>query len=268
MNLGPNQLYQLYYGLTAEDWDESGLSALVRYERPLRTGWTLFSGLSRSLRAPDATERYLGASNPSAPKRWVGRPDLSVAKNHQLDLGVAATAERADGSVTAFIDEVDDFISRDRARGQEGVLLTDRASIYRNVDARLRGLELEGRYRPAADLTLTANASYVRGDNRTDSRPLAAAVRWADDQTRVDDDPVTGSAVDYGPTAGYGVLDLEGSFAWKRGLEFLAGIENVFGKTYADHLNRGNVFDPDPVRINEPGRAAWVRLRWSSRQNN
>jgi iron complex outermembrane receptor protein len=287
MNLGPNQLYQLYYGLNAEDWNETGVSALVRYERPLKSGWTLFSGLSRSLRAPDATERYLGASNPVAPKRWVGRPDLDVAKNHQIDLGVVATAERGDGSVTAFIDEVDDFISRDRARGQEGVLLTDRASIYRNVDARLRGLELEGRYRLAADLTLTANASYVRGDNRTDSRPLAqipplqglarldytrerwrggAAVRWADDQTRVDDNPVTGSGVDYGPTAGYGVLDLEGSFAWKRGLELLVGLENVFDKTYADHLNRGNVFDPDPVRINEPGRAGWVRVRWSSGQ--
>ena len=41
-----------------------------------------------------------------------------------------------------------------------------------------------------------------------------------------------------------------------------AGVDNVFDRNYANHLNRGNLFDPQPVRINEPGRTFWVRLAW------
>jgi iron complex outermembrane receptor protein len=39
-------------------------------------------------------------------------------------------------------------------------------------------------------------------------------------------------------------------------------VDNLFDHAYANHLNRGNLFDPDPVRINEPGRTFWARLSW------
>ena len=284
-NLSPDELYRLYYGRDAETWDDTGLSALLRYERSLRPGRTVFAGASRSLTAPDATERYLGAGNPAPPRRWVGNPGLAVAAHHQLDLGLAATGEGHRWSATAFVDVVDDFVLRDRAGSQPGILRADRASIYRNVDARLLGLELEGSWAPSGGLTLRGNASWVRGDNRTDDRPLAqipplagvaavdyakgpwqagAAVRWALDQDRVDDDPATGSGLDFGPTPGWTAVDLRAVLALGRGLEILAGIDNLLDRTYAEHLNRGNLFDPDPVRVNEPGRSAWVRLRWTA----
>lgn len=43
---------------------------------------------------------------------------------------------------------------------------------------------------------------------------------------------------------------------------FRAGIDNLFDRSYAEHLNRANLdpFNPDPVQVNEPGRslhAAW-----------
>ena len=44
--------------------------------------------------------------------------------------------------------------------------------------------------------------------------------------------------------------------------ELFAGVDNVFDRACADHLNRGNLFDPEPVRINEPGRTFWIRLGW------
>ncbi len=281
-NASPNQLYRLYYGTTAEPWDETGVSALARYERSLRPGWTVFTGASRSLTAPDATERYLGAGNPVATRRWVGNPGLTAAAHHQLDLGVAATAESHRWSATAFLDLVDDFVLRDRAAGQAGILLADRASIYRNVDARLVGLELDGSWAPSDALTLRGNAGWVRGENRSDDRPLAqipplqgvaaldyakgpwrgtAAVRWAVEQTRVDDDPSTGSGLDFGPTPGWAVLDLRAALPLAHGLEILAGIDNLLDRTYAEHLNRGNLSDPAPVRANEPGRTARLRLR-------
>jgi iron complex outermembrane receptor protein len=123
----------------------------------------------------------------------------------------------------------------------------------------------------------------VRGENRTDDRPLAqipplqgslqlqysfkrwqaaGLFNWAASQTRVDDDPLTGSGQDYGETPGYGVVDLSGSYEILQSLSIVAGVDNLFDRAYANHLNRGNLFDPDPVRINEPGRTFWVRLSW------
>jgi iron complex outermembrane receptor protein len=283
MNRSPNELYDLYYGSRADDWSDTDASALLRYERRLRSELTLFTGLSRSLRPADATERYLGSDNPIAPERWVGNPRLQTAKHHQLDLGVAATRPRSYWALTGFVDQVDDFILRDRAHGQEGIRLSDNASIYRNAEARLIGLELEGRRSLGPRFELGGTAGWVQGDNREDDRPLAqipplqgrlglryvdqrwtgaVGLRWATRQTRVDDDPLTGSGLDFGQTSGYAVLDLSASFELAAGLAVVAGADNLLDHTYADHLNRGNLFDPDPIRVNEPGRSLWVRLHW------
>ncbi|MCU7921846.1 MAG: hypothetical protein KZQ88_04035 [Candidatus Thiodiazotropha sp. (ex Dulcina madagascariensis)] len=39
------------------------------------------------------------------------------------------------------------------------------------------------------------------------------------------------------------------------------GIDNVFDKRYAYHINRANAdpFNPEAIQVNEPGRAVWVR---------
>ena len=283
MNRSPNQLYEYYYGLQAEHWSASELSGLLRYERHVAQKLTFFTGMSRSTRAADTTERYLGSNNMAAPKRWVGNPQLEPAKHHQLDLGLASRDESSSWSVTAFLDDVNDFILRDRAHGQEGILRDDNATIYRNVEARLLGLEVEGSYRPRERLGISGVASGVRGENRMDDRPIAqipplqgwvqvdygperwgvqGLLRWAASQTRVDNDPLTGSGQDFSETPGYGVLDLSARYRILKSLDLIAGVDNVFDRTYANHLNRGNLFDPDPVRINEPGRTFWIRLSW------
>ncbi|MGB6001592.1 MAG: TonB-dependent copper receptor [Thermoanaerobaculia bacterium] len=283
VNRSPNELYDYYYGARATDWSDSELSGLLRFERFLTPRLTFFSGLSRSARAADTTERYLGSNNPEGAKRWVGNPQLDVAKHTQLDLGFSAPGTSSNWSVTGFVDQVDDFILRDRAHGQQGILQEDNATIYRNVEARLIGLELEGSYRPGKKLQLDGVVSWVRGQNRTDDRPLAqipplqgrvqldyglerwqaaGIFHWAASQTRVDDDPMTGSGQDYGETPGYGLVDLSGGYEIITSLSISAGVDNLFDRAYANHLNRGNLFDPDPVRINEPGRTFWVRLSW------
>ena len=40
---------------------------------------------------------------------------------------------------------------------------------------------------------------------------------------------------------------------------------NVFDRTYANHLNRASAFDPNAVRVNEPGRTLWLRVGWRSK---
>ena len=215
---------------------------------------TLFTGLSRSARAADTTERYLGSNNMTPAKRWVGNPQLQPATHNQLDLGLSSQSRAATWSVTGFVDQADDFILRDRAHGQDGILQNDNATIYRNVEARLVGLEGEGSYRLGDRWQLAGVASWVRGDNRTDDRPLAqipplegwlqldysvdrwgaaGLFLWAAAQDRVDDNPMTGSGQDYGETPGYGVLDLSGRVEILGSLSLFAGVDNVFNRAVA-----------------------------------
>ena len=56
-------------------------------------------------------------------------------------------------------------------------------------------------------------------------------------------------------------MDLRTVVTPAEGFELSAGITNLFDTTYANHLNRSNVFDPVEVRVNEPGRSVFVRGR-------
>lgn len=280
----PSALWAMYYDQTGDSWDDTVISALARVEHD--TGAVkVFAGISRSIRQPDATERYLASNSPMPTMRWVGNPGLEAARHHQLDLGLVWANPKYSLSLTAFGDWTDNLIIRDRAHLQSGVLKDDSASIYRNVDGRRLGIEAEGHLLLDHGFFVTATASWVQGDNRTDNRPLAqtpplegrlvggwtsgrwsvtTVMRWAARQTRVDDDPQTGSGLDFGQTPGWAVLDLWGSVDLCETLSFQVGFANVFDRTYAVHLNRTNLFDPSPTQVNEPGQSIWARVRWHS----
>ncbi len=284
-NLSPRQLYELYYGAAETEWSHDDAGALLRYEHRLRPGLTLFAGISRSVRPADATERYLASNGARAALRWIGNPGLDAARHHQLDLGLSSSAAKRQVSAIVYFDRAGDFILRDRARGQEGIGRSDSASIYRNVDAELYGAELDLWQRLGEHFALSGNAAWVHADNTSDGRPIhqipplqgrlrgefdrgawhaSATLRYALEQTRVDDDPATGSGLDAGETPGYTVFDLGGRYTLGNGLSLQVGVENVFDELYADHLNRANPFDPEQVRVNEPGRTWWLKLRWKS----
>jgi iron complex outermembrane receptor protein len=146
----------------------------------------------------------------------------------------------------------------------------------------LYGPELDTWHKLSERFSLQANAGWVHADNSTDGRPMqqtpplqgrvrldfdqgswrgSAIGRYALRQTRVDDDPATGSGLDAGETPGYAVFDLMASHTLPSGFQLQLGAENVFNGLYADHLNRSNLFDVEQVRVNEPGRTLWVRVR-------
>jgi iron complex outermembrane receptor protein len=215
--------------------------------------------------------------------RWVGNPALEPARFHQLDLGAGWSGAGSRFDAALFAADVDGFLLADRARGQSGIEQTDGARIYRNVDARRYGVELDGVVRTRGPLVFSAGLSWVWAENTTDDRPIAqtppltgrftsswqdarwslsGTIRFAAEQNRVDDDPATGSGLDAGPTPGWAVLDATADVRLGAGFSLTAGVANIFDLDYANHLNRGSLFDPDPVRVNEPGRTLWLRLRW------
>lgn len=280
----PAQFYAMYYGSAPLATSESGLGALLRYQRGVGDQGLVFVGASRSLRAADSTERYIAAMAPTPAGRWIGNPNLVAETHHQLDAGYAWRDERRETSLAVFIDDVHDYILRDRARRQDGVLLADGATIYRNVDARLAGVEVAYAQPLGEHARLDAQLAYVRGENRSDGRVLAQmppldgrialarasrfgewsmVFRGAARQNRADTSVASGSGLDARATPGFGVFDL----SWRKqvGAHLLqVRLDNLFDRTYAEHLNRANLdpFNPSPIQVNEPGRT--LRLAWET----
>jgi iron complex outermembrane receptor protein len=284
--LSPNNLFTDYYGDTAENEDEHNIGGFFTFEHRLSHETALFGTLSRSVRTADATERYLAGDHPMAANRWVGNPNLDPEKHHQIEFGVNSNKSSWDLSASLFYNRVSDFILRDRARGQDGILQSDGATIYRNVDATLYGFEIDTGMRWNSNWSSRATMSYVHSENRTDDRPIAqtpplegtinleynqsnwyagAKLIAQTKQTRVEDDTATDSGLDADKTPGWAIINLYGGYNITDNTTIKAGVDNLLDKTYAYHVNRAdlNPFNPDAVQVNEPGRSAWIRLNMS-----
>ena len=285
-----NDSYAEYYGTEATDKDETNIGGLLRYEQEIAKGLSFFTGFSRSVRTADATERGMNKWVPVpeiAPiavqesilkSRWIGNPDIKPEKHHQFDIGLSKTNEKLNLSAVAFYDKVNDYILRDSAIGQTGILKSDGAEIYRNVDAEIYGLELEGKYSLSNKLDLSGSIAFVRATNTTDNdRPIAqtpplngklqldytsgkwgagARVNFASKQDRID----ILSRQEVGETAGYGTLDIYGNYQLNKSISMRAGVDNILDKTYAEHASRSNILDINAIKVNEPGRTAWLKL--------
>ncbi len=275
----PNQLYTMYYGTAAEAQTENNWGGLLRYERDFSLG-TWFLGLSRAVRTADATERYI-AANGTPGTRWVGNPGIDPEQHNQAELGASIVRDRWTLGGLVYVDEVTDYILRDQATGRDGVLIADGSSIYRNVDARLIGFEIDTSLRIDDHWTVGADLAYVRGRNTDDDRNLSQiaplefrgsvdyeqgpwsaglTLRAAADQNKVD----LASGQDVQQTPGWAVLDLRGSYRISKGASLDLGVDNLFDRSYAYHLNRGNAFEPEAIQINEPGRSIWakINIKW------
>ena len=90
---------------------------------------------------------------------------------------------------------------------------------------------------------------------------LGTRLRLADNQDRID----LISGQDPRETPGFAALDMRGAIDLPAGVRLDIGMDNVFDKTYAYHVNRANVdpFNPDPIQVNEPGRFAWMRVSYN-----
>ena len=285
MNPSPRSLWNMYYEAVDDRWDETSLGGFARYEhRLVEPGMGFFVGLSRTARAADATQRYMAANSGNPGLRWVGNPNVEMAVHNLLDAGWSWSGTHHALDVALFYDRVDDEILRDRAHGQPGILQNDNATIYRNVEALRTGFEITGQWRLGSGVILGGDAAYVYAQNTTDERPIAqtpplegrltagwsggawsttGTLRWAVRQTRVDDDPLTGSGLDAGETPGWAALDLVASWHVGWGFRLVVGIDNALDRNYAEHLNRDDFFNPVRIQINEPGRAVWLRIGWS-----
>ncbi|TBV73364.1 TonB-dependent copper receptor [Pseudoxanthomonas winnipegensis] len=240
---------------------------------------TWYAGLGHVERMPDYWELF------SADRGPVGAVNAFAAlrpeKTTQLDIGAQYRSARVDAWVSAYVGRIDDYLLFTYSAGG----MMGPSSQVGNVDADIHGAEAGLELRPADGWKLGGSLAWAWGANRSDGRalpqmpPLEArgnasweGRRWSagallravarQDRVSVGQGNVVGR--DLGPSAGFATFALNAGYRLSDAWQLTAGVDNVFDRDYAEHLNLSGSadfgFPADPVRIHEPGRTAWVRL--------
>ncbi|MDH5434063.1 MAG: TonB-dependent receptor [Gammaproteobacteria bacterium] len=275
-------LYTSYYADPKTQQNERNFSGFSRYYFAAGQS-VLWLGVSSTTRTADATERYLGLQHANPMMRWIGNPNLNPERHNQVELGYKWGSALHSMEINLYYNSVSDFILRDRAHGQTDILLSDNATIYRNVDVNLYGLEWSSRHQFDSDWLFESQLAWIRGyqqsnhadlyqippiegalslSNQTDTFSYWINLRFAFEQNHVDDSMMTGSGLDAGNSDSWQALDFKTRYSLNENWQLLAGVNNILDETYAYHVSRANLdpFNPTAERVNEPGRQYWLSL--------
>lgn len=258
-------------------------SGFARYEREVGAA-TVYAGVGHARRAPDYWELFNKESADSL-SAFATRPERTT----QLDAGARFQRGGVTGSASLFASTIDDYIliESNHAKasiGMNGTVTKRNATISRNIDARSWGGEATLALAMTRRVKLDTSLAYVRGDNRTDDRPLAqqpplegrlgvqySGARWslgslarlvaAQDRVAPNQGNIVGQ--DLGPAPAFAVFSVNGG--WRLGGVALLsiGVDNLFDTSYAEFISRSGssvVGFTTTTRVNEPGRTAWVKL--------
>ena len=266
----PNPTYR-------DERNETLTSGFARYERDVRSlSSTFYAGVGHVERFPDYWEITAGSESTTSLSAF----DTTTEKTTQLDAGFIYRSKRLEMSVAGFYNHVDDFILM-----QSGFMKGARSTaVTRSVDAVTFGAELDLAYQVAEGWNVTGAAAYTRGKNDTDGLPLAQipalelraglnydADRWSagmlvrsvSDQERfaLNQGNIVGK--DLGRSDGFTTLAASASWKLTDRLLVSAGVDNLFDRDFAEHLSRGGASlsgYEQTLRVNEPGRTAWLRV--------
>ena len=153
-----------------------------------------------------------------------------------------------------------------------------------NIDARIMGGEMGVAYQLTSNWKADATLAYAWGKNSSDGSALpqmpplesrlgltysesdwSAGALWrlVSAQNRVSANYGNIVGKDFDKSGGFGVFSLNGAYRVSKNLKLSAGVDNLFDKAYAEHLNlAGNAgFGYSGTEtVNEPGRTFWTKV--------
>ncbi|UST75050.1 TonB-dependent copper receptor [Pseudomonas siliginis] len=270
---------------TADDSRADTLpSGFVRYEHDLTDSpTTLYAGLGHAQRFPDYWELFSPKSGPAGSVNAFD--SIKPEKTTQFDFGVNYKSADLEAWASGYIGVVRDYILFDYTPGMMG-MSTSRAE---NIDARIMGGELGAAYNLTDHWKADATLAYAWGKNSSDGSALPqmppldarfgltySEAKWSAGalwrvvaaQHRIDANKGNVVGKDYAQSSGFGVFSLNGAYRINQHWKVSSGVDNLFGKAYAEHLNlAGNAGfgypANDPQAINEPGRTLWTKVDMS-----
>lgn len=246
----------------------------------LPKGVELFAGAGSTVRLPDPEERYYAVKRMGSD--WVGNPRLQPTRNNETDLGINVRGRHFTLRPTLFYSRLDNFISIDTQTRINPLMsiMNPSARSYENVDARMYGGEIAYSVGFTRSLMLSGGLSYTRGVqyakptaglSRTDMAEMPpfrsrASLRYGRSVFFAEVDAIAVArqdridvALQEQPTAGYALLGVKAGIHYKL-WNIAAGVDNLTGRFYCEHLS----YQRDPyrsgVRMPEPGRTLFLNI--------
>lgn len=256
-------------------------SGFVRYEHDLADlPATTYVGLGHAERFPDYWELFSPKSGPAGSVNAFD--SIKPEKTTQVDFGIQYQTEDLQAWASGYVGQIRDYILFDYRTNMMGMS----SSRAQNIDARIMGGELGAAYNLTSNWKADATLAYAWGKNSSDGTALpqmpplesrlgltysrddwSAGALWrvVAAQNRIAENYGNVVGKDYEKSAGFGVFSLNGSYRVSKHLKLSAGVDNLFDKAYAEHLNlAGNAGfgypASDPQAINEPGRTLWTKV--------
>lgn len=264
-------------GQTREETLHAGFA---RYEQELEgapLSW--YAGVGHTERMPDYWELFSPDMGPmGAPNAFAA---IQPERTTQIDIGAHYRTSGWSAWVSAYAGRIEDHILFTYTSGG----MMGMASSAANVGADIHGAEAGVEWRPVTMWKLGGTVAYAWGENASAGTalpqmpPLEARLtaryddgRWSVGgllravaaQHRVAPDQGNVVGRDLGPSAGFATLAINGGYRFDERVQLTAGVDNLFDRTYSEHLNLAGSADfgypAEPVRIHETGRNVWVKL--------
>lgn len=253
--------------------------AFTRIEHDFFKGSTGYVGIGHTQRFPDYWE-LISSESTGSPSGFNTAPE----KTTQLDAGWLYRHDGLEITASVFASQIDDFILIQRNFVKPVPMMGTRlATVARSINAETFGGELGLGYRITRSIRFDTSLSHVRGENRTESRPLAqmpplearagftysqptwsTAVLWqgaaAQKRVAINQGNIVGQ--DIGTSPAFDTVALNLGWAPTAALRISAGIDNLFDRTYAAHISRAGASVAgfiQTTRVNEPGRFGWIK---------
>lgn len=275
--------------------DDTNLDVALSMQTQLTKHVTAYLGLGVKNRAPSYQERYLwmpmeATGGLADGNTYIGDINLDSETAYQSDLGLTYQDDSTLVSTHVYYQNIDDYI-QGTALGMEDMTARMMAMMmsgddnplkFTNVDAKLYGADVNWSYRLSDSVSLEGIVSYVKGerrdidDNLYRIAPLNGQVNivYSGDNyiaklnvSAMDAQNDISITNDEQKTAGYGLVNIEGQYFVNADFSIKAGIDNLFDKTYTNHLagyNRVKGSEIDVMeRLPGEGLSAWVELGYS-----
>jgi iron complex outermembrane recepter protein len=278
---GADSASAFFLGNASDDLasDETNLSGALTLSLPLSSRWSISGGAGSVVRTADANERF---SDRSPSKRaqigaeFVGDPGLRPERSTQVDLWVDARYPRWTAALNMFWQRIDDAITIEATDlPRASAMSAPTVFRYVNGDARYRGAEASARFAVTPAVTASASTAYLRGEDLTLDEPALGVSPWRGDLAvrwqpaangaflqlagrMVSEQDRVSSTRGEVPTPRYETVDLQAGLPLARGVMARVGVDNLFDRAYANHLNARNPFTGSTVP--EPGRFFFARL--------
>lgn len=252
-------------------------SGFLRLESQLGNSLNSYVGMGYVDRMPDYWELF-SPVHAGATNAFRG---VKTEKTTQLDTGLNYKSGPWSGWVSAYAGRINDYIlmSYHHHEGHAG-----NSAGAKNVDATIAGGETGVSYQFNPQFSTDVNLAYAWGRNDDDKKPLpqisplearfafnyhadkynaGALLRMVSRQDRIALNQGNIVGQDLSESKGFAVFSVNAGYQINQYLNASMGIDNLFNKTYAEHLNKAgsaNFGYASNQIVNDIGRNFWARL--------